>query len=303
MEHASGANPVITTDTLRVAAPMQEMIQDDALMAALPLADVVVAGIPCSGASRAGKSKHGIEIMEDHPEVGHLAHAFLVLLQKLQPGVVLLENVPEYAQSASASIIRSQLRDMGYSVTETNLNATDFGAMENRNRWFLIGATKGVTIDLAGLTPPLHAVRTVADILDRHDDHTWGRFDYLKAKAVTDKAAGKGFQMQVLDPSATKVPVLRKAYFKGGSTDPLLRHPTDPDLLRLFSGDEHARIKGVDPRLVAGLSNTGKHIALGQGVAPGMVVALLKRIGECLQAVGAAGAVTTAGYRLDRAVG
>lgn len=303
LEHASGANPVITPTTMRIAAPMQEAIQDDELMAALPLADVVVAGIPCSGASRAGKSKHGIEIMEDHPEVGHLVHAFLVMLQKLQPGVVLLENVPEYFTSASASILRSQLRDMGYSTQEVQLNAQDFGALEARNRGFMVAVTRGIEINLDGLAPAVRPVRTVADILDKRTDHTWGRFDYLKAKAVTDKAAGKGFQMQIVDPTSTKVPTLRKGYHKGGSTDPLLQHPTDPDLLRLFSGDEHARIKGVPPALVEGLSNTDKHIALGQGVAPGMVIALMKRIGEAIKGACVEGVATTAGYRLDRAVG
>lgn len=303
LEHASGANPVITPTTMMIASPMQEAIQDEALMAALPYADVVVAGIPCSGASRAGKSKNGIEIMEDHPEVGHLAHSFLTFVQKLQPGVVVLENVVEYAASASASMIRSQLRDMGYSTHEVQLNSQDFGALESRNRWFLVAATRGLSVNLDGLAPAVRPVRTVADILDKHNDHTWGRFDYLKTKAVSDKAAGKGFQMQIVDPTSTKVPVLRKGYHKGGSTDPLLQHPTDHDLLRLFSGDEHARIKGVNPSLVAGLSNTDKHIALGQGVAPGMVIALLKRVGECIRVVAEAGAATTAGYRLDRAVG
>ncbi|MCA0214708.1 MAG: DNA cytosine methyltransferase [Proteobacteria bacterium] len=303
LEHAGGANPVIQPDTLRIAAPMQEAIQDDELMARVPRADVLVAGIPCSGASRAGKSKHGISMMEHHPEVGHLAHAFLTFVQRVQPGVVLLENVPEYAASASAAIIRQQLRDMGYTTHEVVLNAQDFGSLEARVRWFMVAATKGVTVDLDGLAPTVRPVRTVAEVLDSHDGHRWGTFDYLKAKAVTDKAAGKGFQMQIVTPKDSKVPTLRKGYHKGGSTDPLLQHPTDPDQLRLFSGDEHARIKGVDPELVRGLSNTDKHIALGQGVAPGMVIALMHRVGECLQRAATAAAATTAGYRLDRAVG
>lgn len=303
IEHASKANPVIGPDTMKVSMPMQELVQDAKVMAALPVVDVLVAGIPCSGASKAGKSKHGISMMEDHPEVGHLVHPYLTLVQRMQPGALLLENVPEYAKSASASIIRSTLRDMGYTTYEVELNAMDYGAMENRNRWFLVGLTKGLELDLTNLAPPQLPVRTVADILDGHGDHHWGTFDYLKAKAVTDKAAGKGFAMQIVNLSDTKVPVLRKGYHKGGSTDPLLKHPTDKNLLRLFSGDEHARIKGVPPELVAGLSNTDKHIVLGQGVATGMVTALVKRIGECIKKSAGSGVATTAGYRLDRTVG
>lgn len=303
LEHASLANPVISPTTMKIAAPMQEAIQDEALMAALPKVDVVVAGIPCSGASKAGKSKHGIAMMEAHPEVGHLAHAFLVFMQKMQPGLALIENVREYADSASAQILRQQLRDMGYTTHEVVLDARDFGSLESRVRWFMVVATKGISIDLEGLTPAVRPVRTIREILDGSADHHWGTFQYLKDKAVRDKEAGKGFQMQIVDPDDTKVPTLRKGYHKGGSTDPLLQHPTDPTLLRLFSGDEHARIKGVDPKLVAGLSNTDKHILLGQGVAPGPVIALMKRVAECAKRSAVAGVSTMAGYRLDRAVG
>lgn len=282
LAHAQRANPVIDKDTILVSAPMQEVIQDDAFMASVPRADVLVAGIPCSGASKAGKSKNGNTIMEAHPEVGHLAHAFLVFLQKAQPSVFLLENVPEYADSASAQIIRQQARDMGYTTHEVVLDASEFGSMEKRVRWFMVGATTGVQLDLSNLAPAQPPVRTVASILDTHGDHHWGTFQYLKDKAVRDKEAGKGFQMQVVNPTSTRVPTLRKGYHKGGSTDPLLQHPDNADMLRLFSGDEHARIKGVDPKLVAGLSNTDKHIILGQGVCPGPVRAIAQRIGAAI---------------------
>jgi DNA (cytosine-5)-methyltransferase 1 len=304
LDHARLNNPVLSDSTQLIAAPMQEAIQDDELMARLPQVDFLFAGIPCSGASRAGRSKNVISMMEAHTEVGHLAHAFLVFLQRTQPGVFLLENVPEYADTASAQIIRQQARDMGYATQEVILDASDFGSLERRIRWFMVGGPQGVEIDLQHLPQPDTAVRTVADVLDAHTDHRWGTFDYLKDKAVRDKAAGKGFQMQVVDLDATRVPTLRKGYHKGGSTDPLLQHPDNANLLRLFSGDEHARIKGVDPKLVAGLSNTDKHILLGQGVCPGPVVAIMQRVGECLKGSLFDEAVdTTAGYRLDRAVG
>jgi DNA (cytosine-5)-methyltransferase 1 len=307
VEHACGANPVISSGTALIAAPMQELVQDAAAMARLERSEVVVAGIPCSGASRAGKSKHAISMMEAHPEVGHLVVSFLMLIQRLQPAVIVLENVPEYADSASAQLIRQHLRDMGYTTHETELNAKDFGSLEARNRWFLVGATRGLQIDLSGLADDEPYIRTVGDILDPDSlDKRWGTFDYLKDKAVRDKEAGKGFQMQVVTAHDTQVPTLRKGYHKGGSTDPLLQHPTDPNLLRLFSGDEHARIKGVDPALVAGLSNTTKHIILGQGVVPGPVVALARRIAECIKrslAGTSDGVATTAGYSLARAVG
>lgn len=68
----------------------------------------------------------------------------------------------------------------------------------------------------------------------------------------------------------------------GGSTDPLLAHPTNPDLLRQLTVTEHARIKEVPPSLVQGMSKTDGHALLGQSVAYTPVKALFARIGSAL---------------------
>jgi DNA (cytosine-5)-methyltransferase 1 len=307
VEHACGANPVITDGTQLIAAPMQEFVQDPAAMGRLRKTDVVIAGIPCSGASKSGKSKNGISMMEAHPEVGHLVAPFLMLMVRLQPAVFVLENVPDYANTASAQIIRQFMRDMGYSIDEVTLNGKDFGAIEARQRWFMVGATRGVQLDLEGLRAEEPYIRTVGEILDPDvDPSSWSPMEGLRAKEVRDKAAGKGFAMQIVDEHATTVGTIGKGYAKNRSTEPKLQHPTEPNLLRLFTGDEHARLKGVDPSLVAGLSNTVKHVVLGQGVVPGPVIALARRIAECIKRSvtgNSDGVATTAGYSLARAVG
>lgn len=308
VEHAVEANPVITERTSLLAAPMQELVQDDAAMARIPRSEFLVAGIPCSGASRSGKSKNHIQMMEQHSEVGHLVAPFLMVMQRIQPAAGVIENVPEYASTASACILRSMLRDMGYSTDEVVLNSRDFGCLEQRIRWFMVFYTRGIQMDLSGLAPAVRPVPRVADILDADvDPARWRAMDGLRAKEIRDKAAGKGFAMQIVTPESNKVGTIGKGYAKNRSTDPKLQHPSDSRLLRLFTGDEHARIKGVDPRLVAGLPDTTKHVILGQGIAVAPVVALARRIGECVKRSVAGGAAslaaTTSGYRLDRAVG
>ena len=67
-----------------------------------------------------------------------------------------------------------------------------------------------------------------------------------------------------------------------GSTDALLAHPTNPDLLRPFTVAEHARIKEVPEHLVDGLCKTAGHSLLGQAIAYAPVKALFKRIGESI---------------------
>jgi len=261
------------------------------LLARLPKLDLLEMGLPCSGASRAGASKRGLSKMEDHPEVGHLVFAALVILNKTQPAVVLIENVPEYADSASAMILRYQLRDMGYVTHEAIVEGKDFGCIENRVRWCMVATTHGLEFDMNSLAPTVTVVHKLKEYLDGSigpDDPRYRAVSYLKDKMERDAAKGNSFAMQTITAESTSVPTLRKGYQKGGSTDPRLLHPENPDLSRLLTAAEHARVKGVPDHLIAGLSDTVAHQLLGQGIAYAPFEAVGKRIGECLVKAGEA---------------
>lgn len=269
LEHAAVHNDAWSHDTQILAAPMQELAFDDRGVASIPKVDILEMGLPCSGASRAGKSKRGLVHPEAHPHVGHLVVSALVIVSKTNPAIVLLENVPEYAQSASADILRNQLRDLGYKTHERILNGKEWGALENRNRWCMVAVTHGIEFDFEQLQPPGVGHQLVADVLDGSigpDDPKWRSFDYLRTKEVRDAEKGNGFSMQVLVADASSVPTIRKGYAKNGSTDALLQHPDNPALMRAFTPAEHARIKGVPETLVSGLSSTIAHQVLGQGI-------------------------------------
>lgn len=286
--HAIEQNDAWDESTMALALPMQEVAQDEWLLNHLPKLDCLEMGLPCSGASRAGASKRGLEKMEDHPEVGHLVHSALVVLAKTQPAFVLLENVPEYATSASASILRYQLRDMGYVTHEAILEGKDFGCMENRVRWCMVAVTNGINFDMDNLAPTVTVVRKLKEYLDPAiggDDPRFREVNYLKEKMERDAAKGNSFSMQIITEESTSVPTLRKGYAKGGSTDPRLRHPTDPERSRLLTAAEHARIKQVPGHLIDGLSETVAHQLLGQGILYDPFEAVGHRIGEALQAL------------------
>lgn len=286
VEQAITHNPAVGTTPLILNAPMQEVVQDEWLMRQLPKVEIAELSLPCSGASSAGKAKRGLVAMEEHPEVGHLVAAALMLLQKLQPAVVVVENVPAYKSTGSAWIMRHMLRDMGYSIEETELHGKDFGVLEDRHRWFMVATTAGLTINLDELKPTLVALPRVDSVLDQSiadDDPRWTGFNYLKTKQDRDVAKGNGFMMQTVNPADASVPTLRKGYAKGGSTDPLLVHPTNANLLRKFTATEHAAIKGFPHALLANLSETTAHQILGQAVLFKPVFALGRRIAEAMR--------------------
>ncbi len=94
LDQASECNDSWDGDTIPLAAPMQELAFDAWAMNHLPKVEVLEAGLPCSGASVAGRAKRSLEHPEAHPDVGHLVVAFLTIIAKVQPAVILLENVP-----------------------------------------------------------------------------------------------------------------------------------------------------------------------------------------------------------------
>lgn len=269
LEHAAFHNDAWSTSTQVLATPMQELAFDDRGLAHVPKVEILEMGLPCSGASRAGRSKRGLEHPEAHPDVGHLVVSALIIVNKTNAAVILLENVPEYAQSASADILRNQLRDLGYNTHERILSGKDWGVLENRNRWCMVAVTEGIEFDFDQLIAPGDRGRTVGDVIDPTigaDDPRWRSFDYLREKEIRDAEKGNGFAMQTVAPGDQKVPTVRKGYHKGGSTDPLLVHPDDPGLLRQFTAAEHANIKEVPAHLIDGLSDTMAHELLGQGI-------------------------------------
>lgn len=267
-DHALAHNEIITPQTQLLNIPLQELAFDEEVMRRVGECDVVELGLPCSGASVAGRAKRSLGMPEEHPDVGHLVVGALALLAKLNPSVAIFENVVPYARSASATLIRQQLRDMGYVCHEKELFGPDFGALEARTRWCLVAVTKGIEFDFEAMTVPGKSNRTLSEVLDPPElvSDRWSEMTGLKAKQERDIAAGKGFRMQVYTGAEDTVNTLTKGIAKNRSTDPKIQHPDNPNLLRIPTANEHARIKGVPEHLIEGLSQTTAHELLGQGI-------------------------------------
>lgn len=286
LEHASSVNPVWTEETQFIAAPMQEWAYDHRAMAKVSKVSVLELGIPCNGASISGRSKGGLDCAEAHPLVGHLLTAFLSVVGHVNPAVIVLENVPQYLHSASMWIIRHQLRDMGYVTHEMVLDASDWNCIERRERMCMVAVTRGMEFSWDMVEKPVRKTRHLGEFLEDIPDDSpmWRTMDYLKEKEIRDKAAGKGFAMQILGPESTKVGTIGKGYQKNRSTEPKVVHPKNPELLRLLTPTEHARIKNVDPALIQDLPLGTAHGLLGQGIVPAPFVAVGKSVGHVLTA-------------------
>ena len=76
--------------------------------------------------------------------------------------------------------------------------------------------------------------------------------------------------------------VIGRHYFKGRSTEPFLIHPVRPELSRLFTKGEHARIKGIPQEILNGVSETTAQEMAGQSVGYGQFESVGEEIGGCL---------------------
>lgn len=249
--------------------------------------NVLTAGLPCTGASLSGKSKNKLSFAEEHESAGACFFSFLNIVKGCGAALVVLENVKQYIGTASFAVIKSVLGSLGFDLLTDVYVGTDFGATERRERMVCLALSKGLNKSnvLSSISEHLEGLKTpstpIADILDDVplDHPSWKEVEYLKLKEEKDRNLGKGFRMQLLEPSAESCGVLGAGYAKARSTEARMLHPINKALSRLFNKREHARIKKAPESIVDGLSETVAHQILGNGVIVSLFEALAYSIG------------------------
>ncbi|WP_273208899.1 DNA cytosine methyltransferase [Marinobacter subterrani] len=285
------ANPMFDKDSVIINAPIQ-----DINLGKVVEADVFCAGIPCLGASRAGKARLGLKNAESHPTAGALFYSTLQMIEKFSPAIVILENVGSYRDTASFEVIRSLLSTAwGYKVHTAILNGNDYGALENRDRLVVVAVSKRLQemggFDISHVVPVREKEATLADALEpiADDDDRWTIHEYLERKEASDVAAGKGFRRQLYTGSESKINTVTRDYAKIRSTDPHIKHPAKPRATRLLTPVEHARVKGLPEGWIQSTetSDTIAHQILGQSVIFPLFDAVGAAIGSNLKRLAA----------------
>jgi len=272
-------NPIWHAGALAIIGDIRETE-----LAQLPEIDVLVASLPCTAASQAGRSKKRLASAEDDAEAGLLFLPFLDIVRRTNPAAIVFENVPAFGSTVGMTAIARTLEQWGYSLRRHAVTGGEHGAVDNRRRLVLVATTHGIApVDVLprGATPP--ALRDLLEPIPA-DSPLWRDATHLAEKEQNDVAAGKGFRQHILDGSEHAIASPGAGYRRWRSTEPRLAHPTDPSLQRLLTPLEHARAKTVPPELVAGLSPSNAHQALGNGVIHAAFVALGAALGRALLA-------------------
>jgi DNA (cytosine-5)-methyltransferase 1 len=244
---------------------------------------ILAAGIPCTGASSAGISKNALSRAEDHLTAGHLFIPTLLYVRRHRPRVVVFENVPNYAKTASATVVREALATAGYSFTEYVLNAfAEFDTPTERKRWVLIATLEssfqwnysatphdreiGAYLDPEGVDSDIESPEQVA----AHDR-------YLARK----QAEGCGWRKVVLQRGDRRTPTFVRTYHKKHAVGPWVR---SGDRYRHLRPREIARLHGFPESFTLPDGKVSAIEILGQGVCYNPFFALGKALGEWIAA-------------------
>jgi len=227
-------------------------------------------GIPCTGASISGRSKNKLKAAEEHVDAGALFMDFLDGVKSSNAAIVGFENVPEYQSTVSMMLLRAKLDTLGYDLYEMVLDGNTFGAVERRRRLLVLGVCRSLktAFDINDVLPVRIKEATLRDIMEpvALDSPRWRERKGIAAKAIRDKADGKGFAPQQLTGDEAHCGTIGKGYAKCRGTEPFLIHPDNPSLLRILTPLEHGRAKGIPEGVADGQSDTTMHEIYGQSV-------------------------------------
>jgi len=270
MDASLRANADLFDDrSVLINAPVQDVDFDK-----VPTCNVLEIGLPCTGMSKAGRSKGKLSCAEEHSIAGALFFTALEWVKKFQPAVSIWECTTELLNSPSLAVIRSVLLGWKYDLFEASLNGCKFGALENRNRAVIVAMSTDLAeagaFDFANLKPLRVKEATISEVLEdiSEDDDRWTIHTYLEKKEAEDIAAGKGFRRQLYDGTEDHINTITRQYAKIRSTDPHIKHPNKPRYTRLLTTKEHAAMKGLPKGWIESCdaAESVAHEILGQSV-------------------------------------
>ena len=116
--------------------------------------DLLAGGPPCQPFSRAGTSKigHLVRAGVRQPRDGRadLWRSFFAVMDRLQPGAVLFENVPDFATVQGGALLialADELRARDYDPLVRVLETWRYGIPQHRSRLLVVGVRSGLRFD------------------------------------------------------------------------------------------------------------------------------------------------------------
>ncbi|MFA0809332.1 DNA cytosine methyltransferase [Microbulbifer epialgicus] len=94
----------------------------------------------CDDHSPTKSPKAKQQSFDDLSTMYDMVYPMLKQVEIIDPAVVAVENVKSFRGSGAGKIMTTTLRRLGYNVSEMTLNSTDYGATQNRERYYMVGS-------------------------------------------------------------------------------------------------------------------------------------------------------------------
>lgn len=248
----------------------------DVILDDLDQVELLIAGIPCEPFSVARKD--GVSI-EEHKSAD-LSMFFLMIVEKVNPRIIVLEEVQPYAKSPMGIMTMAALERMGYKISRQTVSGPMYGEIEKRKRCVIVATMHD------GITFPeeIESEKTMAEVLMSKSDPRCEWFDRNTQKWVFDcwekqKAKGNYFFSQLITKDSQTIQAITKRYLAKQPGSPVVKHPTE-DLYRWLSIDEIKKLKTLNLgyKLAYGKIVSGE--VLGQGVIVKIFARIIKHVRE-----------------------
>lgn len=226
--------------------------------------ELLTAGVPCEPFSIARQNQHELPFHKN----ANLSMFLLMVVEKVNPRTIVLEEVPQYAESEIGMATIETLKQMGYNVECKLLKGTDYGELMIRKRVAIV-ATSPPNIPKFPEENPMP--RKMSEILLNPDDERCEWFaiedkQWLKNHWEQQKAKGNNFHSQIITGDSDYVSAVTRRYFAQQGSNPIVAHPTIPDTYRWLSPTEVKRLMGLPDEYDLGDTKTLAGEVMGQGV-------------------------------------
>ncbi len=142
----------------------------------IPDHDILFAGFPCQPFSIIGQMK-GLNDTR-----GTLFFDIARILKEKQPKAFVLENVKQlvgHDKGQTLKVILKSLKELGYHVQYSVLNALDYGLPQKRERVLIIGHREPIMFTFPS---PIKPYKPLKELLEKKVDPKYYASDYIRAK-------------------------------------------------------------------------------------------------------------------------
>lgn len=215
--------------------------------------EIIAGGIPCENFSIARQNKN------TEAESMDLALFSLMIIERLNPNTVMLEEVPMFLKSEIGIATIKALERLGYKVKTKIVSGNDYGEIQNRNRVIIIAS-----YDDIAFPQETKFTGSAKDFLLDPSDPECNWFTKESKPHMFSQKDGK-FQAQIITENTTSIQGIPKRYMAFQKANPLVKHPME-EKWRLLTISELRIIFGLSPDYDLGEFPTYAGEVLGQGV-------------------------------------